>query len=452
MEAGKPARAGWSALAPLREPAFRTIWSASLLSNFGQLILGVGAAWEMTRLTGSPEMVALVQTAMMLPLMLVSVPAGAIADMFDRRKIALIGLGFASLCAAALTALTLFGLTTPWLMLVFCTLIGGGVALYGPSWQASVIEQVAPAHLPAAVALGSISYNLARSFGPALGGLIVLAVGAGGAFAINALFYLPLFIAFVLWRRERTPSRLPPERIDRAIVSGARYAMYAGPVRTVIVRAFVFGLASAAVAALPPLIARDLLGGDASTYGFLLGAAGVGAVAGALASSWIRERIKAENAVRLCTLLAGMAVLSMGLNRELWAMGLLFAISGAASMATMTLLNVGVQLSVPRWVTARALSLFVSAMAAGIALGAWLWGLAAADWGVLHGADRLGGCRAADAPAGPVAPHAADLGDRCGIGGISQRTASGARHHQPKRAYRRRGRLQNSPRQRAPIL
>src|SRR6187431_2755109 len=182
----------FTAFEPLRERTFRRIWSASVLSNFGQLIQGVGAAWEMTRLTSSPSMVALVQTALMLPLMLVAVPAGAIADMFDRRKIALSGLTFATICAATLTTIALFGLTTPWVLLCFSSLIGVGVALYGPAWQASVSEQVKPEQLPAAVGLASVSYNIARSFGPAVGGLIVLAAGATAAFAVNALMYLPL--------------------------------------------------------------------------------------------------------------------------------------------------------------------------------------------------------------------------------------------------------------------
>src|SRR5579864_4589869 len=177
----------WRVLEPLRERTYRRIWSASVLANFGQLILGVGAAWEMTRLTTSAGMVALVQTALMLPLMLVSVPAGAIADMFDRRKIAVAGLSFATLCAAVLTTLAFNGLTTPWILLAFCSLIGAGVALYNPAWGASIAEQVPPEHFPAAVALTSISYNVARSFGPAVGGVIVLAVGSKGAFATNAL-------------------------------------------------------------------------------------------------------------------------------------------------------------------------------------------------------------------------------------------------------------------------
>ncbi|MBK8992872.1 MAG: MFS transporter [Gammaproteobacteria bacterium] len=172
---GQPsARPRWGPFEPLRERTFRRIWSTSLLSNFGQLILGVAAAWEMTRLTTSAEMVALVQTALMLPLMLVPVPGGAIADMFDRRRI-------------AMTVLSWSGFTSPWLLLVFCSLIGTGVALYGPSWQASICEQVRPEHPPAAIAPGSISYNIARSFGPALGGMIVLVAGAANVLLISLL-------------------------------------------------------------------------------------------------------------------------------------------------------------------------------------------------------------------------------------------------------------------------
>ena len=301
--AARPVKS-WGALEPLRERTFRRIWCASVVANFGQLILGVGAAWEMTRLA-TADMVALVQTALMLPLMLVSVPAGAIADMFDRRKIALAGLSFAVLCAAALTTLAVLGLTTPWVLLASCSMIGAGVALYSPAWGASISEQVEARHLPAAIALGSISYNLARSFGPAVGGVIVAAMGARAAFATNAVAYLPLLAAFFMWRRKHVVPRMPPERIDRAIISGTRYALHSTPIRTVLVRAFSFGTASAAASALVPLAARYILNGNASTYGLLLGCAGVGAVGGALLVSTVRERLKVEQAYALCAILGG---------------------------------------------------------------------------------------------------------------------------------------------------
>jgi len=370
------------AFEPLREPVFRRIWTASVLSNFGQLILGVGAAWEMTRLTSSASMVALVQTALMLPLMLVAVPAGAVADMFDRRKIAMSGLGFSMACGAVLTLLAWFGLTTPWVLLAFCSLIGAGVALYSPSWQASISEQVPHTQLPAAIALGSISYNFARSFGPAVGGLIVLAAGAKTAFAVNALCYGPLLIAFFLWKRRHISSRLPPERIDRAIVSGARYAFHSGSVRIVLVRAFLFGLAGASASALGPLVAKQLLSGNASTYGILLGSSGVGAVVGALMVSRVRDWMSNEAAARLLALISGVALVLVGFSRSVPLTCAALFVAGAANILVIALFNISVQLAAPRWVTARALSLFSSALTGGIAIGAVLWGMVANSWSV----------------------------------------------------------------------
>jgi MFS family permease len=381
-QAAEQSASSSSAFAPLRERTFRTIWIASLFSNFGQLILGVGAAWEMTRLSKDPSMVALVQSAMMLPLMLVALPAGAIADMFDRRRIALCGLGFSALSAAALTVLAYYNLTSPWVLLGFCALIGAGVAIFSPSWQASISEQVSSGHLPAAVALGTISYNVARSFGPALGGLIVLALGAKAAFGINATFYIPLWIAFFFWTRKHTPSRLPPERMDRAIISGARYALHSPPVRTVLVRSLCFGLASAAGAALMPLVARDLLHGDAAVFGILLGANGVGAVLGALFVTDLRTRLSTETTVKLGAVITGLMLLIVGRSHSLPLTCAAMFVNGACNILSIAMLNVSVQLCAPRWVTARALSLYSSALTAGIGFGSWGWGSVAAHWNV----------------------------------------------------------------------
>jgi MFS family permease len=372
----------WGPFEPLRERTFALIWSSSVLSNFGQLILGVGAAWEMTRLSGSPQMVALVQSALMLPIMLVAVPAGAAADMFDRRKVALAGLGFAIACAAALTTLSMLGLTTPWRLLAFCSLIGAGVALYGPAWQASVREQVSAEHLPAAVALGSISYNVARSFGPAIGGVIILLAGARSAFAINAVCYAPLFAAFFFWRRTPAPSRLPPERMDRAIVSGARYVLHSPPIRTVLFRAIVYGLAGSSIAALTPIVAKQSLHGGAGVYGLLLGVYGVGAVVGAMFTDQVRARLSVERAISLFAVVTGAMTVVIGSSHSLPLTATAMAVAGAVWMLVATMLNLGVQLSAPRWVTARALSLYQSALTGGSAVGAWLWGSLATNHGV----------------------------------------------------------------------
>jgi MFS family permease len=371
------------AFAPLREPTFRRIWTASLFSNFGQLILGVGAAWQMTQLSTDPSMVALVQSALMLPQMLVALPAGAVADMFDRRKIALAGLSFSMISGAALTAIAFAGLTTPWLLLLFCVLIGGGVALYNPSWQASIGEQVSPVRLPAAIALGTISYNVARSFGPAIGGLVVLALGAKAAFAINACFYLPLWLAFLVWSRKHVPSRLPPERIDRAIMSGARYARHSPPIRTVMIRAFIFALFSSSSTALAPLVAKQLLNGNAGVYGLMLGSTGVGAVISALFVGPLRARFSTEFVLRFCTVATAIALVTIGLSRSIPLTCAALFISGGCNIVGFAMLNVSVQLSAPRWVTARALSLYTSALTGGVAIGAWMWGEVAKSHGVI---------------------------------------------------------------------
>jgi MFS family permease len=377
-----PPTRSWGPFEPLRERSFGVIWSSSVLANFGHLILGVGAAWEMTRLTGSAEMVALVQTALWVPSLLVAVPAGAAADMFDRRKVALAGLFFAICCAALLTTLATLGFTTPRMLLLFCALIGAGVALYGPAWQASVREQVSSEHLPAAVALGAISYNLARSFGPAVGGVVVVVAGAKAGFLVNALCYLPLFAAFLFWRRKPPPARLPPERIDRAIVSGARYVLHSPGIRSMFLRAFIQGGVGATTAALTPLVAKDLLNAGAGAYGLLLGIFGGGAVAGALYAARLRERMKTEHLVTLCSVAIGLMLVVVGLSRNLYLTSAAMAVTGAAWMPLMTTLNLGVQLSAPRWVTARALSWYQSALTGGMALGAWFWGVTAQEIGV----------------------------------------------------------------------
>lgn len=368
--------------APLREPLFRRIWSASVLGNLGQLSLGVGAAWEMTRLTSSPTMVALVQSAMMLPIMLASLPAGAIADMFDRRKVAIAGLAISIVSASLLTVLAIYGLASSWVLLGACFAIGVGVAVYSPAWSATIPEQVSTRNLPAAVALGTISSSLARSFGPALGGLIVVTLGAQAAFGLNALLYLPMLAAFLLWRREVPVPRLPPEGLGRAILSGVRYVFHSPILKRTLMRVFLFGLTGATASALAPLIARDLLGGNAAIFGILLGAGGVGAVAGALFVSSVRGRFGTENATRMLMVLGGLALIGTGLSRNLALTCLTLCAAGAANILVIALYNVTVQLSAPRWVLARALSLFASALTGGIAIGAWFWGMVADIWSV----------------------------------------------------------------------
>lgn len=361
-------------MAPLRHGVFRRIWLASLVSNLGILIQGVGAAWAMTQMTSSADKVALVQTALMLPIMLISMPAGAIADMHDRRIVALVSLGIALAGATALTALAWLGLVTPNILLALCFIVGSGMALFGPAWQASVSEQVPTETLPAAVALNGISYNIARSFGPAIGGIVVATAGAVAAFAVNATLYLPLMVVLFLWKRPNEPSRLPRERLNRAMVSGVRYITNSPPIKIVLTRTLVTGLIGGSVSALMPLVTRDLLHGGAQTYGIMLGAFGMGAVLGALNIGEVRRRMSGEAAVRACAIsMAGaIAAVALSTNGVLTAAALVVA--GAVWMLAVALFNIGVQLSAPRWVAGRSLAAFQASIAGGIAVGSWGWG------------------------------------------------------------------------------
>ena len=370
----EPPKRSDSITAPLRHSVFRRIWLASLLSNLGLLIQGVGAAWAMTQMTSSANKVALVQTALMLPIMLISMPAGAIADMHDRRVVALVSLLISLTGASALTALAWLDLVTPNALLLFCFIVGTGMALMGPAWQASVSEQVPPETLPAAVALNGISYNIARSFGPAIGGIIVATSGAVAAFAVNAVLYLPLLVVLFLWRRVHEPSRLPRERLNRAMVSGVRYITNSPSIRIVLTRTLVTGIIGGSVSALMPLIARDLLHGGAQTYGVMLGAFGMGAVIGALNIGAVRRPLSGEAAVRACAISLAGAICAVALSTSAILTAIALVLAGAVWMLAVALFNIGVQLSAPRWVAGRSLAAFQAAIAGGIAIGSWGWG------------------------------------------------------------------------------
>ena len=360
--------------APFRLPVFRRIWCAGLFANLGLLIGGVGASWAMTQMTASADKVALVQTAILLPVMLVAMPAGAVADMYDRRVVGMVALAISLSGAAILTALSWFNLLAPNLLLTFCFVIGCGMALFGPAWQASVSEQVPAETLPSAVVLNGISFNIARSFGPAIGGVVVAAAGAVAAFAVNALFYLPLLIVLFLWNRANEPSRLPRERLHRAMVSGVRYITNSPSIRVVLTRTIISGIIGGSVSALMPLIARDLLHGNAQTFGIILGAFGIGAVFGALNLSKIRQRMSGETAIAACSVLMACSAALVGLSGHLVLTAAGLVIYGAAWILVIALYNIGVQLSAPRWVAGRAVAAFQASISGGIAIGSYGWG------------------------------------------------------------------------------
>ena len=370
-----------SPLAPFKHRIFRSVWIASLASNFGGLIQSVAAAWMMTAISNSVDMVALVQASTALPIMMFSLASGAIADSFNRRKVMLMAQCFMLAVSVALTIVAYLGLMTPWLLLTFTFLIGCGSALNNPSWQASVGDMVPRSDLPAAVALNSMGFNLTRSVGPAIGGVIVAAAGAAVAFAVNAFSYFALIFVLFRWKPPVTPNTLPRETIGIAMTAGLRYIAMSPNIEKVLLRSFVFGFTAISVMAMLPLVARDIVQGGPLLYGVLFGAFGIGAVGGALISARLRQVLTSEWIVRLgfvgfaaCAAIAGVSTMS-------WLTCAALLVGGASRVISLSLFNVTVQMSTPRWVVGRALSIYQTATFGGMALGSWIWGLVAEEYG-----------------------------------------------------------------------
>src|SRR5689334_8276618 len=256
----------------------------------------------MTSLAPSPDYVALVQTSTSLPIMLLALPSGAFADIWDRRTIMIIAQASMLVVSVLLAVMAYLGHLEPWSLLTMTFLIGCGTALYGPAWQSSVGEQVPREHIPAAVALNTMSYNLARTAGPAIGGVIVAVAGASTAFLVNALTYVGLLIMLFSWKRTKPEQHMPPETMVLAMGTGLRYSRLSPAIRAVLLRGFTLGVAGGAIWALMPLIAKDLLKGGPAMYGLLFGFFGVGAVCGALLSAAARQKMENEKLVRLATL------------------------------------------------------------------------------------------------------------------------------------------------------
>jgi MFS family permease len=371
-----------SALSPFRFSAFRSIWIASTLSNFGGLIQSVGASWMMTSIAHSADMVALVQASLTLPVMLLSLIAGAMADGLDRRKVMVVAQIFMLITSIALSACAWTGLITPWLLLLFTFLLGCGSAFNAPAWQASVGDMVPRSHLPSAVALNSMGFNIARSVGPAIGGAIVAAAGAAAAFAVNAASYIALIVVLARWRPSVPSQLLPRESLGIAVSAGVRYVSMSPAIRRVLMRSALFCLGAGAIMALLPLVAKHLVGGGPLTYGLLLGAFGAGAVAGAIGSARLRESWTTEKLVRISCAAFAIAAAITGLSSHIAITTLVLPIAGASWVLTLSTFNVAVQLSAPRWVVARALSLYQMFAFGGLAAGSWLWGVIAESDGL----------------------------------------------------------------------
>jgi len=371
-----------SAWDPLRRPVFRSLWTAALVSNIGSWMQTMGAGWLMTELTHSPVKVALVQAAQSLPMFLLALPAGALADIVDRRRQLIVSQVWMLSFAALLAVTTFAGLTTPWWLLLMTFLIGCGAATMTPAWSASVQEWVPRVELQPAIALIALSINLSRALGPALAGVIVVLSGTATVFLLNALSFLAVILALLRWKRLPTVVGMPAERLFGALRSGFRYARHAPLLQRVLLRAVVFfPFGSVVWALLPIIVARELHGG-ASLYGVLLGCIGTGAVAGALLMPRIHARIARDRLVAYATFAYALTCGLLAAVPVVWVAALALLLGGASWVAILASLQVAAQTALPPWVRARGLAMYWVVLMGGMAAGSVGWGDVADRFGI----------------------------------------------------------------------
>ncbi|HKK27373.1 MAG TPA: MFS transporter [Gemmatimonadota bacterium] len=377
-----PRGAPASPWAPLRHPTFRAIWAANVVSYIGTWVQQVAAQWLMTDLAPDPVMVALVQAATGLAMFTLVVPAGALADLVDRRKV-LIGCQVWQLLAAAgLGVLTVGGWVTPWTLLLFTLLLGFGAAVNQPAWNAVLPELVPREELPSAIVSTSVGVNVARAVGPALGGALVASVGAGAAFLANAASYLGLVGVLARWRRPAEDTGLPAEPFPGAVRAGLRYVRHTPQMVSVLVRVGLFVFAGSALWALLPLVARARLGLSAGGFGLVVTAFGLGAVAGAAALGPLRRRLSMDLVVTVSTIVFGLSLAAVGEVRLfLPFLGVAF-VAGGAWLNLLSGYNTAAQTVLPSWVRARGMSLYVLVFFGGTTAGSVAWGAVASRWGL----------------------------------------------------------------------
>ncbi|MEO3744845.1 MFS transporter [Plantactinospora sp. B5E13] len=366
-----------SALAPLKVAAYRNLWVAMLVANIGTWMQTVGAQWLLIEQPNASTLVSLVQTASMLPILLLALPAGALADTLDRRRLLISVQFFVVGVGVALTLLTSTARMPPALLLTLTFAFGVGQALTLPAWAAIIPDLVPRTLLQSASGLGSISVNAARSVGPAVAGLLIAWTGVPLVFALNTLAFL--FFAFVLirWRPGKARSVEVPERFTAALRAGGRYVRHSPIVQRLLLRALLFLIPGSALWALLPLVANQELGLGSGGYGVLLAALGVGAVIGGLVLPWVRSRLSPNKFLLIAGVTYGIAMLVV-VAVEIEAVVLIALVpAGLAWVTVLSNLNAEMQLFLPGWVRARGLAVYQVVFAGGQALGALAWGVVA---------------------------------------------------------------------------
>ena len=368
---GQTPTAQRDALGPLHEPLFRSLWIAAVVSYTGTWMQNTGAAWLMTSLTMSPLMVGLVQAAGSIALFLIVLPAGALADIVDRRKLLLFTQSWMVLAAAALGALTLAGKITPTLLLLLTFLMGFGAVLNDPAWQAITPEVVSPRNFAAGIAWNSAGYNVARAIGPAFGGLIIAVAGSGIAFLLNAVSFFGVIYFLLRWKQRPVQFTLKSSRMMSTMFDGVRHMRASQPVKAVLVRSALFSVSAGALPALLPLLAHPF---GSQGYGLLLGFFGVGALAGAALMPLVRRHISTDLLVSVSTAVFAFTTYAAPEWCTFGMLSITMFVAGFAWIQILASLNVAAQTMCPDHMRARAISMYLLVLQGGLAGGAALWG------------------------------------------------------------------------------
>lgn len=367
---------------PLKTRVFRDLLLANFVSDIGAFMQGVGAAWLMVSLKAGPLNIALIQTASALPFFLLVLPAGAVGDIVDRRRLILVTEWWMLAAALVLAVLTFLGMMTPWLLLALTFLLSAGDACEAPSWRAVLPELVQREDFASASALNGIEFNLARAVGPALAGLLVAAAGAGTAFAVNAVSFLGVIVVILRWKRPARQSTAPAETLGGATVAAFRYVRHSPAIRIVLVWVGTVMFFASALMALLPVVAHRLSGSSLG-YGLLLAFFGSGAVAGAMVMPRLRARFSTPSVLSLALAALSAALLATGAVRSLPTLCAFLIFGGAAWIVFISTLNTMMQQLAPSWVRARVLAAFLLVFQGSVALGSIVWGLAAERRGLL---------------------------------------------------------------------
>lgn len=370
--------------APFKSKVFSALWLSGMISTIGVRMHEVGAGWLMTSLSSDPLMVALVQAATTLPIFLFALPAGAIADVVSKRKLLIVVQLLMAFIAALLTYIVYKGTITPTLLLLFIFALGTGAAFVAPAKQSIVPQLVPKEELQSAIALNSVGFNLSRTIGPALAGILIATIGIAAPFAFNAVSFLLIIGTLLLWCPFRVIGDLPKERIPGAIVAGLRYVRYSSPLKATFWKAFSFFISASAFWALLPLFVKVELQGDAKVFGLLIGMIGLGAVIGAILLPRAKSLLTPERLVAISSLLL-VAVFIVIASVQIKAIIMLVCmIFGACWVWILSTFNVSAQLALPDWVRARGLAIYLMVFFGSMSLGSIVWGLVASEVGICN--------------------------------------------------------------------